>query len=333
MEYVFDYLIFLAKAVTIIVALVLIIVAAGARRGQHRPPEGRIQVVRINDRLRALRSAVRHAMTPVTRRRKLTREENREAKRERKTESDRSRVFVVNFKGDFMASQLDCLRNEITAILTSARENDEVVVRIESPGGVVHGYGLAASQLVRVKEKGIRLVAAIDKVAASGGYMMASVADRIVTAPFAIVGSIGVVAQLPNVHRFLKKRDIDVELMTAGEHKRTLTVLGQNTDSGRAKFQEEIEDVHALFKSFVVDHRPDVDVEAVATGEAWYGQRAIERKLVDELCTSDEYLVDACDDKDVFEVRWIPPEKPIERLLRQFSTAMHDVIDRVLGRL
>ena len=220
MEYVFDYLIFLAKAVTIVVALVLIIVAAGARRGQHRSPEGRIQVVRINDRLRSLRSAVQHAVTPAGRQRKLTREENREAKREQKQEpdSDRGRVFVVNFKGDIMASQLDCLRNEITAILTSAREGDEVVVRIESPGGVVHGYGLAASQLVRVKEKGIRLVAAIDKVAASGGYMMASVADRIVTAPFAIVGSIGVVAQLPNVHRFLKKRDIDVELLTAGEH-------------------------------------------------------------------------------------------------------------------
>ena len=332
MEYVFDYLIFLAKAVTVIAALVVIIIAASARR-THRPSEGRIQVVRINDRLRSLRSAVQHAVTPAARRRKLTREENREQKREQKKESDRSRVFVVNFKGDFMASQLDCLTNEITAILTSAEEGDEVVVRIESTGGVVHAYGLAASQLSRVKEKGIRLVAAIDKVAASGGYMMASVADRIVTAPFAIVGSIGVVAQLPNIHRFLKKHDVDVEMLTAGEYKRTLTVLGQNTDSGRAKLQEEIEDVHALFKSFVGDHRPDVDLEAVGTGEAWYGQRAIERKLVDQLCTSDEYLVAACDDKDVFEVRWIVPEKPIDRIVRQLSTALTRSIDRILGRL
>ncbi len=332
MEYVFDYLGFLAKAVTIVVALVVIIVAAGARRS-HRPSEGRIQVVRINDRLRSLRNAVQHAVTPAARRRKLTRQQHREQKRERKTESDRSRVFVVNFKGDFMASQLDCLRNEITAILTSAEEGDEVVVRIESAGGVVHAYGLAASQLARVKEKGIRLVAAIDKVAASGGYMMASVADRIVTAPFAIVGSIGVVAQLPNIHRFLKKRDVDVEMLTAGEYKRTLTVLGQNTDSGRAKLQEEIEDVHALFKSFVGDHRPDVDLDAVGTGEAWYGQRAIERKLVDQLCTSDEYLVAACDDRDVYEVRWIIPEKPIDRLVKQFATAVSRSIDRIFGRL
>ena len=332
MEYVFDYLSFLAKAVTILAALVVIMIAAGARRG-HRPSEGRIQVVRINDRLRALGSAVQHAVTPAARRKKLARQENRKHKRERKTESDRSRVFVVTFNGDFAASQLDCLRNEITAILTSAREGDEVVVRIESAGGLVHAYGLAASQLSRVKEKGIRLVAAIDKVAASGGYMMASVADRIVTAPFAIVGSIGVVAQLPNVHRFLKKRDVDVELLTAGEYKRTLTVFGRNTDSGRAKLQEEIEDIHTLFKSFVGDHRPDVDLEAVATGEAWYGQRAIERKLVDQLCTSDEYLVAACDDKDVFEVRWILPEKAIDRLMQQFSTAMNGLIDRVLGRL
>ena len=332
MEYVFDYLSFLAKAVTIIAALVVIIIAAGARRS-HRPSEGRIQVIRINDRLRALRSTVQHAVTPAARRKRLTRQENREEKRERKAEPDRTRVFVVNFNGDFAASQLDCLRNEITAILTSAREGDEVVVRIESAGGLVHAYGLAASQLARVKEKGIRLVAAIDKVAASGGYMMASVADRIVTAPFAIVGSIGVVAQLPNVHRFLKKRDVDVELLTAGEYKRTLTVFGQNTDSGRAKLQEEIEDIHALFKAFVGDHRPDVDLDAVATGEAWYGQRAIERKLVDQLCTSDEYLLAACDDKDVFEVRWIVPEKPIDRILQQFSKAMNSLIDRVLGRL
>ncbi len=331
MEYVFDYLSFLAKAVTIIAALLVILAAAGARRG-HRPPEGRIQVVRINDRLRSLRSAVQHAVTPAARRRKLSRKENKEHKRERKTESGRSRVFVVNFKGDIMASQLDCLTNEITAILTSAQEGDEVVVRIESAGGLVHAYGLAASQLSRVKEKGIRLVAAIDKVAASGGYMMASVADRIVTAPFAIVGSIGVVAQLPNIHRFLKKRDVDVELLTAGEYKRTLTVLGQNTDSGRAKLQEEIEDVHALFKSFVGDHRPDVDLDAVGTGEAWYGQRAIERKLVDELCTSDEYLVAACDERDVFEVRWIVPEKPIDRLARQFAAAVNRSIDQILGR-
>ena len=333
MEYVFDYLIFLAKALTVIVALVVIIAAAGARRGHRPPAEGRIQVVRLNDRLRTLRSAVQHAVTPAARRKKLTREENKEEKRERKSDSDRGRVFVVNFKGDHAASQLDCLAHEITAILTSAREGDEVVAKIESMGGLVHSYGLAASQLARVKEKGIRLVAAIDKVAASGGYMMASVADRIVTAPFAVVGSIGVVAQLPNLHRFLKKRDVDVELLTAGEHKRTLTVFGQNTDSGRAKFQEEIDDVHALFKSFVGDHRPDVDLDAVATGEAWYGQRAIERKLVDQLCTSDEYLVAACDDKDVFEVRWIVPEKPIDRLMRQMATVVNSSIDRVLGRL
>ena len=333
MEYVFDYLSFLAKAVTVLAVFVAIIVAAGARRGHRPPPEGRIQVVRINDRLRSLRSAVQHAVTPAARRRKLARQENREQKRERKTESDRGRVFVLNFKGDMVASQLDCLRNEITAVLTSAQEGDEVVVRIESAGGLVHAYGLAASQLSRVKEKGIPLVAAIDKVAASGGYMMASVADRIVTAPFAIVGSIGVVAQLPNLHRYLKKRDVDVELLTAGEYKRTLTVFGQNTDDGRAKFQEEIDDVHALFKSFVSDHRPDVDLDAVATGEAWYGQRAIERKLVDQLCTSDEYLVGACDDKDVFEVRWVVPEKPIERLMHQFSTTVGGLIDRLIGRI
>ena len=164
----------------------------------------------------------------------------------------------------------------------------------------------------------IRLVTAVDKVAASGGYLMASVSDHIIAAPFAVVGSIGVVAQIPNVHRLLKKHDVDVEVLTAGKYKRTLTIFGENTEQGRAKFVEELEDVHALFQEFVRANRPQVSIDEIATGEVWYGRRALEHRLVDELSTSDAYLMNACNDADVYEVRWVEHKKPIERLLSQF---------------
>ena len=334
MDYLFDYLSFLAKAVTVVVAILIAVgamAAAGMRRQRHAP-RGHVEVTRLNDRLRDLGHVLAQAMSAPADFKKRMKEENKEIKRARKTPTERPRVFVIGFDGDMEASGIVGLRNEITAILTTAREGDEVVVRIESGGGFVHAYGLGASQLARIKARGIRLVAAIDKIAASGGYLMAAVADRVLAAPFAVVGSIGVVAQVPNVHRLLKKHDVDFDVLTAGEYKRTLTVFGENTDQGRAKFLEELEDVHALFKEFVGDNRPDLDLGVVATGEAWYGQRAIERKLVDELRTSDEYLMAACGDNDVFEVKWVEPRKPMERLLEQWNAMLGGgALGRLLG--
>lgn len=337
MEYLFEYLSFLAKAVTVVAALLVALAAMAAvgMRRHRQPPRGHIEVTRLNDRLRNLGNALAQAMSSPSQFKKRIKDENKEIKRARKEPvPERSRVFVIDFDGDLEASGLDGLRNEITAVLTSVREGDEVVVRIDSAGGLVHAYGLAASQLSRIKARGVRLVAAIDKVAASGGYLMAAVADRILAAPFAVVGSIGVAAQVPNVHRLLKKHDVDIEVLTAGEYKRTLTVFGENTEKGRAKFIEELEDVHALFKEFVGDNRPDLDLALVATGEAWYGQRAIERKLVDEIRTSDEYLMAACGENDVFEVKWVEPRKPMERFLEQWNTVSKgDWAGRMLGRV
>jgi serine protease SohB len=236
-----------------------------------------------------------------------------------KTTDDGKRFFVIRFDGDVSASSVDCLREEVTAVLEMARETDEVIACIESPGGLVHAYGLAASQLTRVRSKKVSLTVSVDKVAASGGYLMAAVADKIVAAPFALVGSIGVVAQVPNVHRLLKKNDVDVEVLTAGKHKRTLTVLGENTEEGKAKFKEELEDVHALFQEFVLGNRPDLDMEKVATGEAWYGSRAIELGLIDRLVTSDEYIRESCADGEVFEVKWKENVKQIDRILGKVS--------------
>ena len=332
MEHLFDYLEFFAKVATVAVGFVVVIGFAFSMRNRHAgSDEGHIETVKINDRLEHMNRTLRQSFLPAAEFKRSVKEETKAHKRESKRASSdgRRRVFAIDFDGDLQASKVSQLRNEITAVLTAARDTDEVVVRIESPGGMVHGYGLAASQLERVRTRKIRLVAAIDKVAASGGYLMASVADHIIAAPFALVGSIGVVAQIPNVHRLLKKHDVDVEVLTAGKYKRTLTIFGENTEQGRAKFLEELEDVHLLFQEFVHANRPQVPIDEIATGEAWYGRRALDRHLVDELSTSDAYLTRACEDADVFEVRWIEHKKPIERLLGQFTEALRDVAARV----
>ena len=334
MEYLYDYLAFLARAATIVVAIVAVVgiaMSLGLRRGAA-DGGGHLDVRKFNDRLDDMRRTLRQALLFPPAFKKWIKQEERERKRAAKavgSDDARRHVYVVDFDGDLRASKVEHLRNEITAILTTARDRDEVLVRIESPGGMVHGYGLAASQLERVRERQIRLVASVDKVAASGGYLMASVADHIIAAPFALVGSIGVVAQIPNVHRLLKKHDVDVEVLTAGKYKRTLTVFGENTEQGRAKFVEELEDVHLLFQEFVRANRPQVSVDEIATGEAWYGRRALDHRLVDELSTSDAYLTKACEDADVYEVRWIEHKRPIERLLAQFVDGARAIAARL----
>lgn len=203
-----------------------------------------------------------------------------------------SKLFVLDFKGDIQANAVEQLREEVTLLLSTAKAGkDKIMIRLESPGGAVHGYGLAAAQLARLREAGFELTICVDKVAASGGYMMACVANHIVAAPFAVVGSIGVVAQLPNFYKLLKKHDIDYEMFTAGEYKRTVTIFGENTDADRAKFEQEIQHTHDLFKHFVTTYRPQLDVAQVATGEHWYGEDALNLKLVDELSTSDAWLL------------------------------------------
>jgi serine protease SohB len=294
--------------------------------------KGHIETTRVNDEIDAMRDAVDAGVSDPDsfklhikqrlKQQKLERKARKKAlKRARADDAGsetaagaKPRVFVLDFEGDLRASAVSSLRREITAVLSLARADDEVVVRLESRGGMVHAYGLASSQLQRIRDHDIGLTVCVDKVAASGGYMMACVANRILAAPFAILGSIGVVAQLPNFHRWLQKNDIDFELITAGEYKRTLTLLGENTDKGREKFTAEIEDIHLLFKEYVARHRPALDIERVATGESWFGQRALDFKLADELITSDEYIAGACDKADVFEIRYVEKKPLPERL-------------------
>ena len=249
------------------------------------------------------------------------------------TESERKpSLYVLHFKGDISASETAALREEISAIVQVAKPNDEVLLCLESPGGVVHGYGLAASQLMRLKQHNIKLTVVVDKVAASGGYMMACVADKIVSAPFAIIGSIGVVAQIPNIHRLLKKHDVDVDVMTAGEYKRTVTMLGENTEKGKQKFQQELEETHQLFKQFVSQNRPHLDVELVATGEHWFGQQALNLNLVDEIMTSDDLLLQAMKEKQLIGVKYVVKKSLLQKVGKQAEESADNIALRWLKK-
>lgn len=266
-------------------------------RGQEK---GKLKIKQINQRYDEMRSLLQHAI--------LSKQELKQAAKKNKSEkrlkSAEKRIFVLDFEGDIRASAVSSLRQTVTAILTVAKQGDEVIVCLDSSGGLVNTYGLAASQLERIKQQGIYLTVIIDKVAASGGYLMACVADKILAAPFAIIGSIGVVAQLPNFHRLLKKNHVDFEQMTAGEFKRTLTVFGENTEKAKQKFQQELDEVHQVFKQYVLRNRPILDIDKIATGEHWLASQAFELKLVDDLITSDDYLLQASKNAPVFKINF-----------------------------
>lgn len=336
MTFLADYGLFLAKLFTLIVGILFLVVglvAIGQRRAKE--PEGHIEVRDLGARFEDFEDDIRSAILDEDELKLLDKERRKEEKRERKArkkgaaEPARKRVYVLDFDGDIKASAVENLREEISAILTVARPDDAVLVRLESSGGMVHSYGLAASQLERIVRGGLQLTVAVDRVAASGGYMMACIAQRIIAAPFAIIGSIGVMAQLPNFHRLLKKHDIDVELHTAGEYKRTLTMFGENTEKNRRKFQQELEDTHVLFKQFVAQHRPQLDIAASATGEIWYGTQALERALIDAVQTSDEFLMEHRADHDLFLVRYVEKKSWQEKL----GLAAEGTVERALYKV
>jgi len=328
LEFIYEYGLFLAQAVTFVAAILVLaasLVAIGQRQKAEQQ-EGHIEVRDLNEKYRHIGHNIQHIVeephvlkAEIKAEKKAEKAKAKAAKKKRgksdpAQEKSRKRLYVLDFDGDIKASATDNLREEISAVLRQVKPGDEMLVRVESPGGMVHGYGLAASQLRRIRDAEVPLTIAVDKVAASGGYMMACVANRIVAAPFAVIGSIGVLAQLPNFHRLLKKNDIDFELFTAGEYKRTVTMFGENTDKGREKFSEELEETHELFKQFVTTNRPEVDIDKVATGEIWYGQKAVEKGLVDELQTSDALVQGYLADWDVFEVKFVHKKNWQEKL-------------------
>lgn len=325
-----DYLLFAAKTGTVVVGLLVLLIAAALAGPRRRRPQTLLRIRHLNAEYDQMRSAMEAALFGRRERRRRRRAHRHARKVDR--EAERGRVYVLDFDGDLQASAVEHLRREVTAILQIAQPGEEVVLRLESGGGLVHSYGLAASQLQRLRDAQLSLTVAVDRIAASGGYMMACVGERIIAAPFAILGSIGVVAQLPNFNRFLRHRDIDVELHTAGTYKRTLTVLGENTPEGRAKFQAELDETHQLFKTFVHEHRPTLDIDTVATGEHWYGAQALSHRLADEICTSDDYLLRLSAQHELYAVRAKPPQPLGQRLLhraRALGSRLHDWLGRL----
>ena len=320
MEFLSNYSLFLAKLASIVFAILVVLFAFfgmfAYAKGKFK---GKLDVRRLNDKYEEYSHTILHAVKSKYE----LRLQKGGHKQKIKSKELKRRVFVLDFNGDIRASAVEALREEVTALLTLASKEDEVLVRLESSGGIVHGYGLAASQLQRIKEANIKLLVAIDKIAASGGYLMACVADRIIAAPFAIVGSIGVLAQLPNFYRYLQKQSIDFEQITAGEYKRTLTLFGENTEKGRARMRQEVEEMHRLFKNFIKEHRKVVDIEQVATGKHWCASQAMSLRLVDELKTSDDYLLTASKTCNLYEIHYKikhPLSKRLSYGLGQFIT-------------
>ena len=338
MELLSEYGLFLAKIVTVVLAIAAIaaIIVNVAQRNKRQ--RGELRVNNLSEQYKEMKEELAAALMDTHQQKQWHKAQKKKHKQEAKAAKAKAklgevvtdskpRVWVLDFKGSMDAHEVNSLREEITAV-AAFKPQDQVVLRLESPGGMVHGYGLAASQLQRLRDKNIPLTVTVDKVAASGGYMMACVADKIVSAPFAIVGSIGVVAQMPNFNRFLKSKDIDIELHTAGQYKRTLTLLGENTEEGREKFREELNETHQLFKDFVKRMRPSLDIEQVATGEHWYGQQAVEKGLVDEINTSDEVILSLMEGREVVNVRYMQRKRLIDR----FTGSAAESADRLLLR-
>ena len=322
-EFLAEYGLFLLKVVTVALAIVVVIVIAAAE-GRKAGHEG-LEVESINKKYKGMASVLRKAVMQKSDQKKQAKKEKKREKADAKKASSRPKSFVIDFKGDLKASGVPSLREEVTAILDVATADDEVIVRLENHGGVVHEHGLAASQLARIRDRDIRLSICVDKVAASGGYLMACVASKIYVAPFAILGSIGVLAQIPNFNRLLDSHGVDFEQITAGKYKRTVTMFGENTDEDRAKLKEELEEVHGLFKSAVNTYRPDLDLDKVATGEHWYGSRALELGLADEIKTSDELLTELAADRELFRVAYHIKQPLQKRLMASIDSTLEKI--------
>jgi len=332
-DFLLDYAGFLLRAITVLAVLLVVLITLAALKGRQQSKEGELEVRSINQRLEGILEGMQAAVLDKAALKKQARQRKQQEKQDKKNPVSKPRVFVLDFNGDIRASATESLRHEVTAVLSLASKDDEVVVRLESGGGMVHSYGLAASQLARIRDAQIPLTICVDKVAASGGYMMACIGNKILSAPFAVLGSIGVVAQMPNIHRLLKKNDIDVEVLTAGEYKRTLTFLGENTEQGKNKFLEDLQTTHELFKGFVARYRSQLDMSSVATGEVWLGTDALAKQLVDEICTSDQYLVQRAQEAKVFHVSYTFKKNLQERIGLAAASAAESTAARLWQRL
>ena len=307
-----EYGLFLLKVITILISfIVLISFVAASKKNSNQ--EG-LDVENLNKKYKGLSDSLNKVVLQKDEWKSKQKNDKAIQKNRKKQKKRKPKAFVLDFLGDIKASAVPSLREEVTAILDVAKKNDQIVLRLDNHGGVVHEHGLAASQLARIRKKKINLIVVVDKVAASGGYLMACVADKIYAAPFAILGSIGVIAQLPNFNRLLDNYGVDFEQVTAGQYKRNVTMFGKNTDEDREKLKEQLEEIHSLFKSSVNEYRPELNLDKVATGEYWYGTRALDLGLIDEIKTSDELLLEMSKKYEIFSVK-LKIKQPLKKRL------------------
>ena len=335
MEFIIQYGVFLLKVITIVIAILLpVLMIISSSKGKSAGNKGHLQIKNLSDHFESMGNALQGSLMDSKTFKKFRKDLDKKKKKQDKTPSkDQQSIFVLNFNGDIQASEVDKLKHEINAILLSQTKCKEVVLKVESGGGSAYAYGLCAAELKRLIDNKIKLTVCIDKVAASGGYLMSCVATKIVAAPWALVGSIGVIAQMPNINKLLKKNLVDFEMHTAGEFKRTLTVFGENTEEGRNKFKSELEDLHIIFKDFVKDNRPEIDTSVVATGEVWQGERALEVGLIDEIGASDDYLVTLSKKFKLFEIEYIEKKNLSERFAFAAETFLNKTFLRIYDRL
>lgn len=311
---------FALRVLLLTAALAFILVLIGRALAAASRSVPRTIVRKYRTTLQQHAAPFRRAAWNKSRLKSYVKEQSLAQKQRKKTELPA--LWVLNFKGDIRASEGETLTKEITSVLSVASPEDEVLVRLNSTGGSVIGYGLAAAHLDRIRDKGLRLTIAVDEAAASGGYLMAAVADEILTAPFAVIGSIGVIATIPNAKKLLEDKGIKILEFTAGEFKRTVTPFSDVTPEREQKLLEQLADIHVLFKDFVSVRRPTLSIDDVATGEYWYGARAVENGLADRLITSDEWLLEKLETHEIYTVQTIKPGMKIGEHLMRLRTSV-----------
>ena len=314
-----NYGLFLLKTLTVVISIVLILSFIVSTR--NNKAEGDITIKNINEEFSLLEENIKKNLLGKSEFKKFIK------LRKKNKKINGKKLFVLDFKGNIKASEIVSLRREISGIILSYQKSDEVLLRLENSGGTVHEHGLAAAQLKRLKDKNIPLTICVDKVAASGGYMMACVANKIIASPFAIIGSIGVLAQVPNFNKLLKNKGIDFEQHTAGNYKRTVTMFGENTDKDREKLVEQLQDIHILFKDFITTNRKNIDIDKVATGEYWYGPKALELNLIDGIMTSDEYILSMINEFEIFHIQYKKLKTLSDKISKISSSASSKVFN------
>jgi len=321
---------FLGQTLIIVIAIIAILVTMAAIALKNKGSKS-FEIEILNDKYEEQKESLQEILLSEDDLKKVKKEQKTIAKE--KDKSTKQNSYLVDFlKGDVEASAVEHFKEEISTIINVAKKDEEVILRIESPGGVVHGYGLAAAQILRLRDAGLHVTVCVDKVAASGGYLMSCVAHQIIASPFAIIGSIGVVAQVPNFNKLLKKYDVDFKEYTAGDYKRTVSLFGEITEKGEAKFKEQLEATHVLFKDFVGQFRPQLNLAEVATGEYWYGQQAIAKKLIDKIQTSDDYILNKIKTHQVIKISFEKKPTLSDKLSGALSKAFEMAFSRIVQK-